>query len=85
MQAWLKTQGFVSEELHWYVNYCCRDDFGSTHDVTSAWRHTLFCLAQRTGGQCAADVIPGRRQRLLADKWQTHQRQAGILAALVTA
>lgn len=59
MQAWLKAQGLVSEELHWYVNYCCRDDFGSTHDVTSAWAGIHY-FASRSGQAAnagAADVI----------------------------
>ena len=26
-----------SRILNWYMNYCCRDDYGATTDQTSAW------------------------------------------------
>jgi hypothetical protein len=59
MLEWLKEQGFVSEELHWYVNYCCRDDFGTTHDVTSAWAgiHYFASRSGQAANAAAADVI----------------------------
>jgi len=34
---WLRDQGMDSKILHWYMNYCCRDDYGATTDQTSAW------------------------------------------------
>ena len=34
---WLRNQGLVSPILSWYMNYCCRDDYGATTDHTSAW------------------------------------------------
>lgn len=37
MKAWMQQQGYVSEELHWYIDYCCRDDYGAASDVVSAW------------------------------------------------
>jgi len=59
MLAWLKSQGFESEELHWYVNYCCRDDFGCTHDVASAWAgiHYFASRSGQAANAAAADVI----------------------------
>lgn len=59
MQEWLRTQGFVSEELHWYVNYCCRDDFGTTLDVTSAWAgiHYFASRSGQAANAAAADVV----------------------------
>jgi len=35
--AWLHKQGMDSRILRWYMNYCCRDDYGATTDQTSAW------------------------------------------------
>lgn len=35
--GWLQSKGLTSKILHWYANYCCRDDFGATADDTSAW------------------------------------------------
>jgi protoporphyrinogen oxidase len=34
---WLREQRMDSKILNWYMNYCCRDDYGATTDQTSAW------------------------------------------------
>lgn len=34
---WLRDQALDSKILNWYMNYCCRDDYGATTDQTSAW------------------------------------------------
>jgi hypothetical protein len=34
---WLRNQRLDSRILNWYMNYCCRDDYGATTDQTSAW------------------------------------------------
>lgn len=34
---WLRQQSMDSKVLRWYMNYCCRDDYGATSDQTSAW------------------------------------------------
>jgi hypothetical protein len=34
---WLRSQGFDSRPLHWYMNYACRDDYGALARDTSAW------------------------------------------------
>ena len=34
---WLRSQHMDSRILNWYMNYCCRDDYGATADQTSAW------------------------------------------------
>lgn len=33
----LKQKNFTSKHLLWYLNYCCRDDYGSTLNDTSAY------------------------------------------------
>ncbi len=37
MRAFMDRAGWWSERLRWYVDYCCRDDYGCTLDTTSAW------------------------------------------------
>lgn len=37
MSAWMAQQGWTSTPLRWYVDYCCRDDFGGSIDQVSAW------------------------------------------------
>jgi protoporphyrinogen oxidase len=34
---WLRAQRMDSRILNWYLNYCCRDDYGATTSNTSAW------------------------------------------------
>ncbi|MDB5920435.1 MAG: amine oxidase [Massilia sp.] len=37
LKAWLEQNGYTSPTLHWYLNYCCRDDYGTRYDKVSAW------------------------------------------------
>ena len=36
-RAWLEQNGFRSRYVHWYMDYCCRDDYGALSSETSAW------------------------------------------------
>jgi hypothetical protein len=36
-KAWLDAAGLTAPTLHWYLNYCCRDDYGRHYDEVSAW------------------------------------------------
>ncbi len=55
MQEWMEGQGFVAEELRWYVNYCCRDDFGMSYQETSAWAGIHY-FAARAGRAANAEA-----------------------------
>ncbi|MBV9339878.1 MAG: FAD-dependent oxidoreductase [Acidobacteria bacterium] len=35
--SWLRSKGIDSRIVNWYMNYCCRDDYGATSEDTSAW------------------------------------------------
>ncbi len=45
---WLKENNYTSPSLLWYLNYCCRDDYGQGIDRVSAWAG-LHYYACRTG------------------------------------
>jgi hypothetical protein len=47
MREWLVSQGLTAPELHWYVNYCCRDDYGTSYEETSAWAGLHYFCARR--------------------------------------
>ncbi|WP_179223115.1 NAD(P)-binding protein [Pontibacter ummariensis] len=47
MLEWLQQQELTSEYLHWYVDYCCRDDFGSSIAHTSAWAGIHYFAARK--------------------------------------
>jgi hypothetical protein len=36
-KQWIDENGYRSPTLHWYLNYCCRDDYGARYDQVSAW------------------------------------------------
>lgn len=48
MEEFLDENNWNSEYLRWYVNYCCRDDYGSTIKETSAWAGIHY-FASRSG------------------------------------
>lgn len=49
MAEWMAQQGLTSPRLRWYVEYACRDDYGSLLEQTSAWAG-LFYFCSRVGG-----------------------------------
>lgn len=83
MLSWLKDQDFNSEELHWYVNYCCRDDFGTTLEVTSAWAaiHYFASRSGRAANAGNADVITWPQ----GNGWLADKLAAPVKANLHTA
>jgi hypothetical protein len=46
MGDYLRAKGWDSAHLHWYVDYCCRDDFGTTVEATSAWAGIHYFAAR---------------------------------------
>lgn len=55
MGEWMKREGFTSKPLRWYVDYCCKDDYGSTVETVSAWAG-LHYFAGRRGSAANADI-----------------------------
>ena len=54
MFDFLQSKGWTSNYLHWYVEYCCRDDYGVSHKRVSAWAG-LHYFASRAGKAANAD------------------------------
>lgn len=46
MQQWMTEHGWTSQQLKWYVDYACRDDYGLTADQTSAWAGIFYFAAR---------------------------------------
>ncbi|MBY0546375.1 MAG: FAD-dependent oxidoreductase [Candidatus Obscuribacterales bacterium] len=55
MADWLAQQGFKSAPLLWYIDYCCRDDYGSLGRNVSAWAG-LHYFAGRRGAAANAEM-----------------------------
>ncbi|MBI5641686.1 MAG: NAD(P)-binding protein [Nitrospirae bacterium] len=51
MSRYLSDNGWDSEYLRWYVNYCCRDDYGCRMDEVSAWAGIHYFASR--GGKAA--------------------------------
>jgi monoamine oxidase len=52
--AWLAREGFDDTRLAWYLDYCCRDDYGAGCAAVSAWAG-LHYFASRHGFHAAGD------------------------------
>jgi len=46
MHDWLLANNLKSQPLHWYVNYACRDDYGTDYRQTSAWAGLHYFCAR---------------------------------------
>ncbi|TXD63256.1 amine oxidase, partial [Ralstonia pseudosolanacearum] len=53
---WLHREGYRAATLHWYADYCCRDDYGATADHVSAWAGLAYFTSR---GGLAANAEPG--------------------------
>ena len=51
---WLGREGFDDPRLRWYLDYCCRDDYGAGHACVSAWAGVHY-FASRHGFQAPGD------------------------------
>ncbi|MBV9889520.1 MAG: FAD-dependent oxidoreductase [Rhizobacter sp.] len=52
--AWLDAHGFFAPALRWYLDYCCRDDYGAGSAHVSAWAG-LHYFASRHGFRAPGD------------------------------
>jgi protoporphyrinogen oxidase len=55
LSEWMQQEGFVTKPLKWYLNYCCRDDFGASSSEVSAWAGIHY-FAARTGKAANAEA-----------------------------
>ena len=46
-RQWLLDEGYTAKALHWYLNYCCRDDYGAGYEHVSAWAGLHYFVARR--------------------------------------
>lgn len=53
--AWLDREGFDEPHLRWYLDYCCRDDYGADASQVSAWAGIHY-FASRHGFHAPGDA-----------------------------
>lgn len=51
LKQWLEQNKYFAPTLHWYLNYCCRDDYGRRYDEISAWAGLHYYCSR--GGKAA--------------------------------
>ena len=56
-EAWLNQQHLYSPALRWYLDYCCRDDYGAGIRAVSAWAG-LHYFASRHGFSASGGDTP---------------------------
>ncbi|MBU6437581.1 MAG: NAD(P)-binding protein, partial [Betaproteobacteria bacterium] len=85
---WLAAQGLDSTAMRWYLNYCCRDDYGAPLGQVSAWAG-LHYFASRHGFRAPGTDGPDDRDELLTwpegNAWLTRHLAAAHAAQLQTA
>jgi monoamine oxidase len=57
--AWLANEGLDAPALRWYLDYCCRDDYGASSVQVSAWAG-LHYFASRHGFHAPGDGVDER-------------------------
>ncbi len=61
--AWLDHEGLHAPALRWYLDYCCRDDYGAGSGHVSAWAGLQYFASrhgfERFGGEADASVSSG--------------------------
>ena len=87
-EAWLNQQQLHSPALRWYLDYCCRDDYGAGIATVSAWAG-LHYFASRHGfsapdGEAAPDKDAGVLTWPQGNGWLTQQLAAPLAGRLHT-
>jgi len=79
--AYLDQHDFTSEYLRWYLDYCCRDDYGAPALQVSAWAGLHYFAARKGRGQNAAgtDVLTWPQGNGFLAENLRQQAPAGIL------
>ncbi|WP_298208755.1 NAD(P)-binding protein [Acidovorax sp.] len=62
--AWLTQQGLDDAHLRWYLDYCCRDDYGAGTGRVSAWAGIHY-FASRHGFHAPGEAVDEARESVL--------------------
>lgn len=83
----LNTHQFTSPHLLWYLNYCCKDDYGSTINDTSAYAGLHYFCARRakaSNAESSAILTWPEGNRFLVNKLLTPIKEKLKTDVLVT-
>jgi monoamine oxidase len=85
MAAWLAAEGFDSPRLRWYVEYACRDDFGTLLPEVSAYAALHYFASRARGAEGAYLTWPEGNAflaRALARSAEGRVRDRALVLAL---
>lgn len=59
MAEYLERENYKTPFIRWYLDYCCKDDFGTSIKNTSAWAacHYFACRTGKASNADASDVL----------------------------
>ncbi|BCO25279.1 hypothetical protein MIZ03_0139 [Rhodoferax lithotrophicus] len=85
-EAWLNQQQLTDPHLRWYLNYCCRDDYGAGLAQVSAWAGIHYFASRH--GFAAPGMENAEREGLLTwpegNAWLTRRLAAPLQQRLHT-
>lgn len=80
-EVWLAQQGLDDAHLRWYLDYCCRDDYGAGPGRVSAWAGIHY-FASRHGFHAPGEAVDEARESVLTwpegNGWITAQLAAPL-------
>ena len=81
-ESWLNQQELGSAPLRWYLDYCCRDDYGAGLDVVSAWAGLHYFASRHGFSSPGGDVAQEREAGVLTwpqgNGWLTQKLAAPL-------
>ncbi len=85
-ESWLNQQQLTDPHLRWYLNYCCRDDYGAGLAQVSAWAGIHYFASRH--GFAAPGLESAEREGLLTwpegNAWLTRRLAAPLQQRLHT-
>jgi hypothetical protein len=75
MADFLRQHNWTSPYLHWYLNYCCCDDYGTSLEFTSAWAGIHYFASRRgiaSNAEQGTVITWPEGNAFLATKLKTH-------------
>ena len=85
MQQWMDQHGLTSKTLRWYIDYCCRDDYGMRMGQTSAWAGLFYFASRvRRPGDVAQPLItwPEGNGRFISHMHELIEEEADVRLGL---
>ncbi len=81
-KTFLDNEAFTSKYLLWYLEYCCKDDYGSNLESTSAWAGIHYFAARKgkgTNGNSGTILTWPQGNGFLMEQLKLQSSQSGLM------